>query len=198
MQKEKLSCRETARQFEINNHKCVGAWEPIRLWIFQPDRRRSGIRDLAVEGEGIPRRQSGSGRRYRRLQQPYSDCLSMVEITDCTRLGGAITGEYSGNRFVLDTLAGVDRTSLSGKAELIHYEELCQIEGIPKDLTCLTLRFTAEGELLRERTFHYGDCLGEEVYPTAPFKERAIFAGTKRSLKTFALALEPKQFTNRM
>ena len=39
---EKLSCRETARQFEINNHKCVGAWEPIRLWIFQPDRRRSG------------------------------------------------------------------------------------------------------------------------------------------------------------
>ena len=42
MQKEKLSCRETARQFEINNHKCVGAWEPIRPWIFQPDRRRSG------------------------------------------------------------------------------------------------------------------------------------------------------------
>lgn len=111
----------------------------------------------------------------------------MVEITDCTRLGGAITGEYSGNRFVLDTLAGVDRTSLSGKAELIHYEELCQIEGIPKDLTCLTLRFTAEGELLRERAFHYGDCLGEEVYPTAPFKERGYLRWDKTELKNLHL-----------
>ena len=25
MQKEKLSCREAARKFEINNHKCVAA-----------------------------------------------------------------------------------------------------------------------------------------------------------------------------
>ena len=29
MQKEKLSYREAARQFEIKNHKCVAAWERI-------------------------------------------------------------------------------------------------------------------------------------------------------------------------
>ena len=29
MQKEKLSNREAARQFEIKNHKCVAAWERI-------------------------------------------------------------------------------------------------------------------------------------------------------------------------
>ena len=31
MQKEKLSNREAARQFEIKNHKCVAAWERIYL-----------------------------------------------------------------------------------------------------------------------------------------------------------------------
>ena len=31
MQKEKLSYREAARQFEINDHKCVAAWERIYL-----------------------------------------------------------------------------------------------------------------------------------------------------------------------
>ena len=31
MQKEKLSYREAARQFEIKNHKCVAAWERIYL-----------------------------------------------------------------------------------------------------------------------------------------------------------------------
>ena len=31
MQKEKLSYRETARQFEINDHKRVAAWERIYL-----------------------------------------------------------------------------------------------------------------------------------------------------------------------
>ena len=31
MMKEKLSCRETARRFEISDHKCVAAWERIYL-----------------------------------------------------------------------------------------------------------------------------------------------------------------------
>ena len=33
MQQEKLSYRETARQFEINNDKRVAAWERIYLTI---------------------------------------------------------------------------------------------------------------------------------------------------------------------
>ena len=34
MQKEKLSCCETARQFEISDHKRVAAWERIYTNIF--------------------------------------------------------------------------------------------------------------------------------------------------------------------
>ena len=90
----------------------------------------------------------GSGSRV-------SDCISMVVITDCTQLGGAvageITGEYSNNRFVSDMLAGVDRVSYSGKAEQIGYDVLCAIENIPENFLHLTLRFVAEDTVLREQ-----------------------------------------------
>ena len=60
----------------------------------------------------------GSGSRV-------SGCISMAEITDYTQQGGAIageiTGEYSGNLFVSDDLAGVDRISFSGKADQVSY-----------------------------------------------------------------------------
>ena len=44
MQKEKLSYREAARQFEINNHKCVAAWERIYL--------AEGSEGFAIERRG--------------------------------------------------------------------------------------------------------------------------------------------------
>ena len=44
MQKEKLSYRETARQFEINDHERVAAWERIYL--------EEGPEGLAVERRG--------------------------------------------------------------------------------------------------------------------------------------------------
>lgn len=81
-----------------------------------------------------------------------SDCISMVEISSCTQLGGAIagelTGEYTGNRFVSDTLAGVDRVSLSGKAEQISYDALKEMENIPENFLHLTLRFVADDTTL--------------------------------------------------
>ena len=44
MQKEKLSYREAARQFEINNHKCVAALERIYL--------TEGSEGFAIERRG--------------------------------------------------------------------------------------------------------------------------------------------------
>ena len=44
MQQEKLSYRETARQFEINNDKRVAAWERIYL--------TEGPKGLAIERRG--------------------------------------------------------------------------------------------------------------------------------------------------
>ena len=111
---------------------------------------------------------TGSGSRV-------SDCISMVDITACTQLGGAIAGEitgaYSGNRFVSDTLAGVDRVSYAGRAEQIGYDELCAIENIPEDFLHLTLRFAAEDTVLREQEFDYGASFTEASYPEIPSKD---------------------------
>ncbi len=99
----------------------------------------------------------------------------MVAITDYTQLGGAvageITGEYGNNRFVSDTLAGVDRVSYSGKAEQISYDELCAVKDIPENFLHLTLRFVAEDTVLREQEFDHGASFTEEVYPEIPSKD---------------------------
>lgn len=111
---------------------------------------------------------TGSGSRV-------SDCISMVDITACTQLGSAIAGEitgaYSGNRFVSDTLAGVDRVSYAGRAEQIGYDELCAIENIPEDFLHLTLRFAAEDTVLREQEFDYGASFTEASYPEIPSRD---------------------------
>ena len=110
----------------------------------------------------------GSGSRV-------SDCISMVAVNDYTQLGGAvageITGDYSNNHFVSDTLAGVDRVSYSGKAEQISYDELCATQNIPENFLHLTLRFVAEDTILRELEFAYDASFMEDVYPEIPPKD---------------------------
>ncbi len=111
---------------------------------------------------------AGSGSRV-------CDCISMVEITDCTQLAGAVagelTGEYSGNRFVSDTLAGVDRVSYAGKAEQIDYPALQAADDVPEELLHLTLRFVADGKVLKRQTFSYGDSFTADDFPEAPKKD---------------------------
>lgn len=104
-----------------------------------------------------------------------SDCTSMVEITECTQFSGAvageITGDYSGNKFVSNTLAGVDRVSYAGKAEQVSYEVLCADENLPDDYRKFTLKFVSDGKTVKEQTFRYGDSFGADVYPEIPEKD---------------------------
>ena len=115
-----------------------------------------------------------------------TDCLSMVEITDCAQLGGAvageITGDYRGNRFVSESLAGVDRVSLSGKAESISYSQLAGLDSAPENFRRLTLRFAADGRTLKEQTFDYGASFPESSYPDAPAKEGFYVRWDRESL----------------
>lgn len=122
---------------------------------------------------------AGSGSRI-------SDCRSMVEITDCIRSGGGVagelTGEASGNYFVSDTLAGIDRISYAGKAEKINYETLCALEGIPSEFLSLTVTFMADGSVLRSETLHYGDSLPADAFPILPQKDGYYAHWDKESL----------------
>ena len=104
-----------------------------------------------------------------------ADCLSMVEIADCTQFGGAIageiTGDYSGNKFVSDTLAGVDRISYDGKAEQVTYAALCAEKNAPKAFKSLSLSCVANGKTLKKQNFTYGDSFTQEIYPEAPIAD---------------------------
>ena len=126
----------------------------------------------------------GSGSRV-------SDCLSMVDITDYTQLAGAvageITGDYSGNCFVSDTLAGVDRVSYAGKAEQITYEAMREREDAPDQFRRLTLRFVSEGRTLKTQQFDYGASFGSDVYPELPEKEDSYVHWDRSDLRDLRL-----------
>ena len=111
---------------------------------------------------------AGSGSRV-------SSCVSMVALADCDQFTGAIAGEitddYQNNRFVSDTLAGVDRVSLSGKAEKIGYSQMLRIEGIPKQMKTLTLRFVADDVTLASYPIEYGASFPMGSAPDIPQQE---------------------------
>ena len=111
---------------------------------------------------------AGSGSRV-------SNCVSMVALADCDQFTGAIAGEitddYQNNRFVSDTLAGVDRVSLSGKAEKIGYSQMLRIEGIPKQMKTLTLRFVADDVTLASYPIEYGASFPMGSAPDIPQQE---------------------------
>ena len=84
---------------------------------------------------------------------------------------GEITGDYSGNCFVSDTLAGVDRISYAGKAEQITYDALCQREDTPQQFRSLILRFLSDGKTVKSQTFTYGASFSSDIYPDLPERE---------------------------
>lgn len=104
-----------------------------------------------------------------------SGCYTMVDIEDSGRYHGAVCGteegEFIGNYYVSDTLAGLGRISYAGKAEPLSFETFAQIEGIPKKMTQFTLRFVVEDEEIKSQTFSYGESFGEDVFPEIPVKD---------------------------
>ena len=121
----------------------------------------------------------GSGSRV-------SNCISMVEISDFTQLAGAVAGEitsdYSGNCFVSDTLAGVDRVSYAGKAENISYDTLLEKENVPDEFRSMTLRFTLDNRTLKAESFPYGSSFDSDIYPTLQEKEGSYVHWDKSDL----------------
>ncbi len=103
-------------------------------------------------------------------------CVSFVRIAECQQYAGAVSGaEYGAfrdNRFVERTgLAGLGRVSLAGQAEPASYETLTEDPGLPAAFRRLTLRFLADGQVVKTVGFRYGDSFDDSVYPEPPAKE---------------------------
>lgn len=112
------------------------------------------------------------GGRAERSNLRVADCRALVEVTESTQYAGAIlgadAGELSGNLFVSDTLAGIDRVSVRGKAEPVSYEELLAQEGLPQAFRRFTLKFVANDETIRAVDFNYGDSFDASSFPEIP------------------------------
>lgn len=121
-----------------------------------------------IVGSGIAEDFSGDS-------STVTGCYSMVEIPEYEQYAGAIagvnTGVFTGNYFVSDTLAGINRVSYSGLAEPMPYDALHREEALPDPLKTFTLSFVADGQTLKTVPFHYGDSFDASVFPELPQRE---------------------------
>ncbi len=102
------------------------------------------------------------------------DCRAYVRAERCEQYAGAIAGTDRGsfrdNLFVDNGLAGLGTSSITGQAGPASFEALCGADA-PEGFRKLTLRFLADGEVLRSLTFDYGDSFDESAFPALPERE---------------------------
>ena len=118
---------------------------------------------------------SGIAEDYSGDSSTVSGCYSMVEIPEAEQYVGAIagvnTGVFTGNYFVSDTLAGINRVSYFALAQPISYDALHSEDFLPSSLKTFTLSFVSDGQTLKTVPFHYGDSFDDSVFPELPQRE---------------------------
>ena len=130
---------------------------------------------------------SGIGETMTGNVSSVTGCYSMVTISKCDQSWGAVSGTdagvYQGNYFVSDTLGGLDGLSYAGQAEPMTYPDLLEIEGLPEEMKTLTLRFEADGEVIKTERFDYGDSFPDSVFPAIPKKDGYYATWDRTELK---------------
>lgn len=130
----------------------------------------NGYAKCTVSGEEYVAGIAGSG-------SSMENCCAMVRVQDAVAFYGAIAGEtdssgtVSGNYFVSDELAGIDRISYSGKAEPVSYEGLLAAEGLPNRFRMMSVSFYADNEEVKRVECPYGGNVLQDVYPDIPVKD---------------------------
>lgn len=130
----------------------------------------NGYAKCTVSGEEHVAGIAGSG-------SSMENCCAMVRVQDAAAFYGAIAGEtdgsgtVSGNYFVSNELAGIDRISYSGKAEPISYEGLLETEGLPDRFRMMSVTFYADDEEVKRVECPYGGNVLQDMYPDIPVKD---------------------------
>ena len=121
------------------------------------------------------------------------DCRAYVRVEECEQYAGAIAGvergDFKGNLFVPGSLAGIGRVSLTGKAEPVSYASLLERKA-PKSFQVLTLRFLADGQVLKQIPFRYGDSLDGGAFPAIPPKEGQFARWDRTDLTALSFDLD--------
>ena len=118
-----------------------------------------------------------SGRRYvggiAGLGTDLKGCRSWPHIEGAEEYQGAVAGWTEGtvenNLYIPGPPAGVDGVSLIGQCRPVSEDELLKEDTVPKDFASITLRFVAEGKLIRTEQIPFGGRL--ESLPEVPNRD---------------------------
>ena len=103
------------------------------------------------------------------------DCRAMVELSDAEEAAGAIAGKaegnVKGNYFVDGDWGGVDDISFAGEAEPMAYEDFIAMEGLPERFRSFYLTYMANGAVVDEVAYTYGEKTDSKPIPEVPKQE---------------------------
>ena len=128
-----------------------------------------------------------------------SDCVAMPTVTDSVKFTGGIagycdeTGKLSGNVFVSDTLAGVDRISMTDSAEPVTYRDLLEREGLPEDFSRMRVTFLVDDKKVADLDRKAGSVVSPE---DTPVESEIARKGEKKedAADDDRVVLEPDQY----
>lgn len=106
------------------------------------------------------------------LGADITDCRSMVRADSDGEYQGAIAGQaegtLTGNRYLLEDLAGLDGVDYAETAQGLDFDAFSQLDYIPEDFLTFSYRFEVNGQTVAEIPFQYGDNLDMSQVPQAP------------------------------
>ena len=106
------------------------------------------------------------------LGQDITDCRTMVRADSDGESQGAIAGQaegtLTGNRYLMEDLAGLDGVDYEETAQGLDFDAFSQLEYIPADFLTFSYRFEVNGQTVAEIPFQYGDDLDTSLVPEAP------------------------------
>lgn len=126
------------------------------------------------------------------------NCHAIIDVEDFTGRTGAIAGEaedvekVKGNSFIDTGYAGIGGISYEGKAFPITYEQMEQIQGLPEDFTEFTIKFRANGSLIKTVPFTFGEDMTGLEFPEVPERDGyyGLWPDIDLSHMTFSTVLE--------
>lgn len=106
------------------------------------------------------------------LGADITDCRSMVRADSDGEYQGAIAGQaegtLTGNRYLMEDLAGLDGVDYAETAQGLDFDAFSQLDYIPADFLTFSYRFEVNGQTVAEISFQYGDDLDMSQVPQAP------------------------------
>lgn len=104
------------------------------------------------------------------------DCCAIATVPEGTERVGAVAGsgepENIERCFFVDTgIAGIDGVSYDGSAQPISFDALRALPDIPAEFAAFTLTLMADGEIVKEIPFTYGQDLSKIELPPVPERE---------------------------